>query len=173
MTTPDTLMAALQPVRDAVLAAARRDSAEAVAAASATATATIAEASERARQTTEEARTRGRDDALAYLAIQRSRNAMRARADALHTQRAEYDRLRSAAIDAAAAIRTAPGYPELRKSLVDIAYAALGPGATLNDSSDGGVVANAPGRRLDLSLTTLAGRAFDTVMDSLAEEFLP
>jgi vacuolar-type H+-ATPase subunit E/Vma4 len=173
MTTPDTLVMALQSVRDEVIAAGRHESAEVLAAARATADAMMAAARQRARQTTEEALARGRDDAAAYLAIQRSRRAMRARADALRTERAAYDRLRSAALEAVATLRTAPDYPELRRNLVDIARAALGPGATVDDSPDGGVVGNAPGRRLDLSLTALAESAFDAVMDELAEEPWP
>jgi vacuolar-type H+-ATPase subunit E/Vma4 len=173
MTTPDALVMALQPVRDDVIAAGGHDSAEALAAARAAAAATLAAATEQARQTSENARSRGRDDAAAYLAIQRSRRAMRVRADALRAHRTEYDELKSAALEAVAALRTSPDDSELRRSLVGIAHAALGPGATVADSPDGGVVATAPGRRLDLSLTRLAERAFETVMDELAEEALP
>ncbi len=117
MTTPETLTTALRPVRDAVLAAGHHDSAEALAAARATAAATMATAREHARQITEAAREQGRNDAVVYLAVQRSRRTMRARADGLRAERAEYERLRTEARKAAAALRIEPTYPELRRQL--------------------------------------------------------
>ncbi len=57
---------------------------------------------------------------------------------------------------AATALRTDPRYPELLARLTERSHSLLGRHATVTESPDGGIVAEAGSRRLDLSLPTLA-----------------
>ncbi|GAB2920724.1 hypothetical protein GCM10027075_20790 [Streptomyces heilongjiangensis] len=61
------------------------------------------------------------------------------------------------------ALRGTEDYASLRAWLEQRARALLGPAADVAEHADGGVVARAPGRRVDLSLTALADRATDRV----------
>jgi hypothetical protein len=72
-----------------------------------------------------------------------------------------YDELRRASRDAARALRDSSDYPEILRRLTERAVAAMGPEAAMQESPDGGVVAVAGSRRLDLSLPVLAEREVD------------
>jgi vacuolar-type H+-ATPase subunit E/Vma4 len=54
-----------------------------------------------------------------------------------------------------------PRYPELMARLKEQCRELLGPDASVSESPDGGVVAEAGSRRLDLSLPVLAGMTLD------------
>ena len=54
-------------------------------------------------------------------------------------------------------------HPQLRDRLAARARAELGPDARITDATDGGLLAEAPGRRLDLSLDALADLAVDAL----------
>jgi len=56
----------------------------------------------------------------------------------------------------ATALRTDARHPELLARLTERSHALLGRDATVTESPDGGVIAEAGSRRLDLSLPTLA-----------------
>ena len=92
-------------------------------------------------------------------------NATRARREAratvLAAHREGYETLRAAAYEAVLRLRDDPRYPQLHEALTLAARRTLGRGARLRDASDGGVVAERAGRRLDLSLTGFADRAVD------------
>ncbi|MBX3099596.1 MAG: hypothetical protein KF761_08450 [Salinibacterium sp.] len=60
-----------------------------------------------------------------------------------------------------------PVYPALLKRLTERAYEALGTKATVKESPDGGVVATAGSRRIDLSLPVLAARKLDTMTEEV------
>jgi hypothetical protein len=92
-----------------------------------------------------------------------------ARRTLLRAQRDLYDELRQRCRTAAAALAESPGYEELRQQLAERALAQLGPGATVTDSGDGGVLASAGDRWLDLALPTLADRALERSGPEVAE----
>ena len=58
-------------------------------------------------------------------------------------------------------LRRTDDYAALRERLERLARALLGPDAEVTGHPEGGVVARAPGRRVDLSLPALADRALD------------
>jgi hypothetical protein len=157
---------ALAPVRAALAEHARREGAQAVVDADAADAAERAATAAEAERLLERARAAGAADAAAFAAAARARVDREAREAVLRAQREEYDSLRDAARAAAAALRLAPDYPRLKQSLIAHARSLLGPQAVIVDADDGGVVGSVPGRRVDLSLATLADRAVDAVLSA-------
>lgn len=158
---------ALEPLREALLRAARNEAARLLADADETARTLEAEARREAERIREQARATGASDAAGIVAAQRSRAGREARELVLAAQRAEYDALREAAYEAVARFSTESGYATVRMRMVSLLRGLLGDGADIVDDPAGGVVATVPGRSADLTLTRLADRAVDTI---LAEE---
>jgi vacuolar-type H+-ATPase subunit E/Vma4 len=153
------LRRSLTPVREGLLAAARADADATAAAAEADAAAVVSDARAQAGAILDEARARGERDALVLEARERARARREARSTVLKAQRDAYEHLRRAARAAARRLRADPGYPALVADLTARARTELGPGAVVREHPDGGVVAEAPGRRLDGTLDALADRA--------------
>lgn len=153
------LQDALAPVRDGLLGRARADADATVAAADAEAAVTLAGARTLAASIREEARARGERDAAALEERERARARREARSTVLQAQRAAYEQLRRAAETAARGLRAGPAYPDLLAGLTARAAAELGPEAVVREHPDGGVLAEAAGRRWDGTLHTLADRA--------------
>lgn len=65
--------------------------------------------------------------------------------------------------ESAAASRADPRYPPLLARLTEQSHVLLGAQATVTESSEGGVVAEAGSRRLDLSLPALATRTLESM----------
>lgn len=151
--------AALAPVREGLLAGARADAGATLAAADADAAAVLAAARAQAATILEEARARGERDAAALEARERTRARREARSAVLTAQRDAFEQLRRAARTAARQLRGGPGYPDLVAALTARGVAELGPDAVVREHPDGGVVAEAAGRRLDGSLDALVDRA--------------
>ena len=164
---PAGASAALDPVRAALLSQARSDAGSVLAEARQRAEHERAASRGRAAQILRAGRDEGERQAHAAAAAQLTRRRREARDTLLAAQRTLYDELRRRCHDAARALREAPDYPDLRRHLTD-AGAALGRGASIHESGDGGVVAVAGSRRLDLSLPTLV----DEELDRLGEEVL-
>ncbi|MDW8806477.1 hypothetical protein P1P68_17190 [Streptomyces scabiei] len=158
---PGSTADALDPVRAELLSAAHAD-AEALSARAATdAAAVLDRARDEAAAILDEARRQGEADGAAA-----SRDLLRAarreaRARVLSARREAYGDLRRAIAVRTGELRRTDDYAELRERLEGLARALLGPGAEVTEHPEGGVVARAPGRRLDLSLTALADRALD------------
>jgi hypothetical protein len=164
MRTPDVrLAAALAPVREAMLDRARADAAGALARADAEARDALSAAAAQAERIRQEARQAGIADAEAAIAAERGRARREGRALVLRARREAYERLRRTARDAVGGLLDDGGLPAVRQRMAAAARAALGPDARIDDTGDGGVVATAAGRRLDLSLTRFADRAVDRV----------
>jgi len=106
-----------------------------------------------------DARAQGEAQAAAESAAQRSHGRRARRGEILATQQRAYHQLSSTAAAAVCDLRTEPGYPVLRDSLRDTAIHVLGGHTSIADDPAGGIVAAAGGRRLDLSLPTIASRA--------------
>jgi vacuolar-type H+-ATPase subunit E/Vma4 len=119
----------------------------------------LAEARRTADDMVAAARTEGEADATAAVTARLAQSRRDARRTVLKAQRELYDELRRRCRAAATALAESPGYEELRRRLTERALAQLGPDTTVTDSHDGGVLASAGSRRLDLSLPMLAERA--------------
>lgn len=65
--------------------------------------------------------------------------------------------------EAAAGLESDPRYPELVTRLTEQCRDLLGPDAVVSESPEGGVVAEAGSRRLDLSLPVLAEISLDSI----------
>lgn len=153
---------ALAPVREALLALARRDAECALSAADADAAEILAQAEGEAEQIRAAARAEATVDANAHLATEESRINRESRAVELRARRAAYDELVRRAREAMRGLADDPG---LREKLAGLARAELDAAATVVASPDGGVVAEAGGRRISYLLTSLAE---DAVADLLA-----
>ncbi|MDF3293291.1 hypothetical protein [Streptomyces silvisoli] len=162
MTAPGTERSdALEPVRDALLRAARKDAEAVLTEAHRAAAAVLDEAQARATAILDEARTQGTADGTADGAALRVRARRTVRARELAARREAYDELRRRATARVRRLRTESEYPSMRDELVARARQLLGADASVSEDPDGGVVATAPGRRVDLTLDALAGRALE------------
>jgi len=163
MSQAPVTQAALVPVRDLLLARARADAERTRAEAAAEAGAVLAEARDQAAAILAEARKRGAADGAAVAAVERAAAARRARGVLLAARRQAYEALGQQARAAVGELREDPGYPRLRQRLARLARAQVGSHAVVREPPQGGVVAEAPGRRVDCSLDALADRAVDAL----------
>ncbi|WNZ06584.1 hypothetical protein [Streptomyces sp. 11x1] len=160
-TTPGRTADALDPVRAEMLRAARTD-AEALSARAATEAAAVLDgAGAGAAAVLDEARRQGEADGATAARDLLLRARREARSRILSARREAYDDLRRAIADRVGELRRTDDYADLRGRLERLARALLGPDAEVTEHPEGGVVARAPGRRVDLSLTALADRALD------------
>lgn len=160
-TLPAGSAAALAPVQAKLRAQAETDAHSALERARRQASQIRAEARSRAAGILADSKAEGEEQARAAVAARVVRRRREARDVVLAVQRNLYDELRRASRNAARALRDDPGYPEILRRLTERAVAAMGPGASVQESPDGGVVAEAGSRRLDLSLPVLAEREVD------------
>ena len=147
--------AALEPLREALLAAAGAEAEAVVRGAEDEAARTLAEASARAHDVVEQGRREGRADAGTALAAERSRTHRQARALVLAAQRAAYDDLRGAVQQQATALAEDPAWPDLRERLATCARQLLGSDAELVDVP-GGVHARSGSRTVEVTVSSLA-----------------
>lgn len=151
--------AALGPVADALLDKARREAARIRTEAHAAADAQVAQARAEAAQTVAVARAAGRSEAAASARTERVRARRRARSIVLAARRETYEELRRRVRSAVASLfaENPATVDRLRRLAVDRA----GPGARVLTAPGGGVIAVAPGRRVDCSVSALADHAVD------------
>jgi vacuolar-type H+-ATPase subunit E/Vma4 len=158
MTAPHVVdPAELTSVRDALLQIARADAEAVLADADRETAELLASAEAEVAELLDRARARSREEAAELVAAQHSRMLREARSFELAARRSAYDALVAAAVVAVRA-RLADD-PEVLAALTARAHAELGPDATVTSSPDGGLVAEADGRRMGLPLTALAERA--------------
>lgn len=169
----DPVDAGLEPVRAALLAAARADAAAVAAAADKDAAATMAAARAHVADLVATARAEGAADAAAMLAGDRARNRREARRIELAARQDVWDQLRDRARAAVTALRADPGYDRLRDRLAAQARQLAGPGGAVTEAAEGGVVAVAAGRRWDLSLPALAEREVDALGQEVERLWTP
>lgn len=143
------------------MAHARADAERVLADGDADAAATLAAARSEANVILEAARAEGESDAAVVLSAKRARDRRQARALALVAQREAYDNLRSQVIQALSAIRDDPGYARWRDHLTEQARRMLGPEAVVSEAPEGGVLAEANGRRVVYTLVGLADRVIE------------
>lgn len=163
---------ALAPVVGALAGRAEQHAARVRAAAERAATATLEDARRQAARIEAESRTAGRAEAESLAATERAQARRKARGVVLRAQAEAHEELRRRVRDGVRALRTEPCYPMLLDRLADLARAVAcaetaggEPGAaqapTLEEPAGGGVVAVAPGLRIDLSAEALADRAVE------------
>jgi hypothetical protein len=153
----------LGPVREALLAAARADATATAEQAEAAAAAVLDEARARADAIVAAARAEGERDAARTQAREAARVHREGRETVLRAQQEAYARLRIRARAEVRALRADPAYAGLLERLRSRARAELGEDAEIREHPDGGVVAETPGRWLDLSLPALADQAVDAL----------
>jgi vacuolar-type H+-ATPase subunit E/Vma4 len=158
MTTTEVL-AALRPVREALLRRAEAD-AERCLAAARTDAAEVVEAAEReAADLSELARARGAAEADEVLAAERAAARRTVRSAELAARTVAYDRLRTEVVAALRALSGGPDYPILRERLAAEARRVLGDDAEIVDAPGGGVYGRTASGRVDCSLDAFAERA--------------
>jgi vacuolar-type H+-ATPase subunit E/Vma4 len=150
---------ALAPVRDALLAGARRDADRMLGDAEAESTATLAAARSTAERLLVEARELGAADGTQVARLVSARTRRQSRSALLDARREVYDELRAHCLQAVLQLPGRPAYPGLLARLTAQARATLGPEAAITEHPQGGIVASTPGRHLDLSLPTLTEEA--------------
>ncbi len=156
-----TSPAAVEPVRAALLRAARQDADAVLAGAREQAAAVLDGARGRAEAILAEARRQGAADGAAAGAADLLRARRAARATALAARAEAYRELRRAVAARLEDLRGSPEYPRLRELLAERARRLLGAEVPVGEPPDGGVLAVAGDRRVDLGLTALADRALE------------
>lgn len=156
--TPE-MIAALAPLREALLRRAGADAGRTLAQARREAAAVLGAAELAAADVAERARARGEAEAAELLAAERARARRVVRAADLGARATAYERLRTEVVAAVRGLRDEPGYPRVRARLVSEVRRLLGPDADITDAPEGGVLARAAGARVDRSLDAFAERA--------------
>ncbi|SDZ17946.1 hypothetical protein SAMN05216215_105034 [Saccharopolyspora shandongensis] len=152
-----SVRAALAPLREALVTRAGREAERDLHAARQEAGELIAKAQVTAQTILDDAAARGRTDADAVLAAERTRGRRAARTVELVARREAFEELTNEVV-ASLARRDDPA---LRDRLVSRARRVLGNDAQVCDAPGGGVIGEAPGQLLDLSFHTAAVRAVE------------
>lgn len=149
--------AALAPVADSLLRKAKRDAARIRKEARTEADALIGQARREAAQILAEARDAGTSEATASTGEERVRARRRARSIVLAARRKAYEEVCRKVRSAMASL--CEENPQTTKRLRTLARDRAGDDARITTTPDGGVVAVAPDRRVECSLSALADHA--------------
>jgi vacuolar-type H+-ATPase subunit E/Vma4 len=166
-------LAALAPVREAMLHRAHDHAAEIVAQARGRADEMLATAGAEAARSVAQARETGRQQAIPLSATQSNRGRRDAQSIRLRAQREAYEEFRAQVHAAVSKLRDEPGYGPLRRRLSEMAVRLAGPGAALTEDPGGGVIARAPGIMVDCSLPRLADAAIEALGSQVVELWAP
>ncbi len=149
----------LEPVRAALLHAAREEADQLVADARRDAAALLAEARSRAAALVREARLQGAAQGSRAAAAALAQARRETRGDLLKAKAQARDDLHRRVVEEVRRCRGEESYPAVRDRLARRARQILGSGATLTEDPHGGVIGTVPGRITDLSLDAVAARA--------------
>jgi vacuolar-type H+-ATPase subunit E/Vma4 len=163
----------LAAVRAAVLARAAADAQRAVQDADDEVADRITEAADRVAKSLEVAAATTKRDAEVIVDEARARARRQARAIVLAAQQSAVEELRSQSRAAVRRLREDPGYPALVARLTAVARQRLGPAADVREQPEGGIVAEAGGRRLSLTLDAAADRALAALGTRVEELWRP
>lgn len=169
MTLLQRQQAALAPVQTQLLREAVAQGHRIVADARLDAEAQVAAARVRADELVARARADGQSAARALATAELGRGRQAARAVALDADRRAYDALAARIRSAVCGLRSQPGYGEIRERLAALALSAAGPGASVSEHPDGGVLAEGPGITVDCSLPRLADLAIAALGPEIRE----
>ncbi|MFD8234778.1 hypothetical protein ACFV20_23250 [Streptomyces sp. NPDC059696] len=172
-TLPEGAAEALEPVRAQLLAAARAEARALVSAADEEAAAVLREGEARVQEIHAAARGHGEADAAAVRAATRVRSRRAARARELAARREAWEELRRQVVRDVGRLRDSEDYPGLRDRLTAYVRGVLGPEARVSEAADGGVVGERAGRRIDMSLTSLADRLLERAAREVEELWAP
>lgn len=166
--TPAIHQEELRPLRDALIAAARRDADAVVAAATAEAEELVTAATQAAERRIALARAEGAADARRAAAAELAAARLQARTILLTARSSIDDELRARVLEQVRELRDDVTYDGLRVALRRRGQALLGDTAACHEPDGGGVVVEAAGRRVDASLDALAQWAVDAAIDAEA-----
>lgn len=169
MTLLQRQQAALAPVQTQMLREAIARGHRIVADARLDAEARVTEARVRAEDLVARARADGQAAAGELAAAELSRGRQAARAVLLAADRRAYDALAARVRSAVRGLRDQPEYGEIRERLAALALSAAGPGASVSEHPDGGVLAKGPGITVDCSLPRLADLAVTALSPKIRE----
>ncbi|GIH96317.1 V-type ATP synthase subunit E family protein [Planobispora siamensis] len=168
----DRIGEALAPLTAALLRRTEREAEQTRERAGRQAAQTVAEAEEGARAVLADARARGEREADTEAAAERVATTRRVRTIELTARREILEDFRRRARTAVTGLREDPCYPALLKSLGRMARRRGGGDLVLAEHPEGGVVGEAPGRRVDASLPALAERAVDAAQGEAERSWL-
>ena len=170
---PERSVAALDPVREALLEDARARAEHLRRSAQEEADALRAAAQRDADAILAEAVADGERTARSAAALRSARVRRQAHETVLAQQSAIRAELQRQVAESAAALRTDPRYAELMARLTERSRAVLGPDAVASPSPHGGVVARSGTRHLDLSLPTLAAQTLESMTPEVSALWTP
>ena len=156
----------LRPLREALVAAARREADARVAAATVRAEELLNTARQAAEKRVASAREEGAADARRSAAAELATARSQARTVVLTTRSSLDDELRARVLERVRELRDDATYDSLRVALQRRGRALLGDAAAYHEPDVGGVIIEAAGRRIDASLDALAQWAVDTAIDA-------
>ncbi len=159
---------ALAPVRSWLVDDARREADRLVGEARRAAADQLDRARQEAAQAVARAGAEGEEQAAEAAERAMARARRQARGVVLAAQEQVRSQLRDAVRDAVSTLRREPTYPAVLTALATTAREVLGPQALVHEAPDGGVLAEAGSRRVDLSLGALAERALDDLEAEVA-----
>jgi vacuolar-type H+-ATPase subunit E/Vma4 len=163
----------LDPVRAEMLRQARAEAGAAVARAEAEAAQQRARARAEAEAILDEARARGRADADEALRAGAARARRQARSVGLRARHEVYQSWRDAVSEGVKNLIHTAEYPRILASLAARARALLGADAQIEEDPAGGLRAQVPGRRVDLTLEAVAARAVADAEGQASELWTP
>ena len=149
----------LAPVREAMLYRAHAQAGQIIAGARRQAGDMLEQAQAQAAGNLAIASRAGQQQAVSLAAARRNRGRRDAQAILLRAQRDAYDLLQAKVRAAVTGLRYEPGYEQMKGRLTELAVGLAGPGATVTEHPDGGVVARTPEVVVDCSLPRLADAA--------------
>lgn len=149
----------LAPVREAMLYRAHARAGQIIAGARHQAGDMLEQARAEAAGNLAMARQEGQQQAALLAAARRNHGRQDAQAILLRAQRDAYDLLRAQVRAAVTGLRREPGYEQMKERLTELAVRLAGPGATVTEHPDGGVVVRTPEVVVDCSLPRLADAA--------------
>ncbi|MGM0385691.1 MAG: hypothetical protein ACQERF_06900 [Actinomycetota bacterium] len=164
---PPDADAALAPLRERLLDDARATASGILAEEREKAGALVAEAEEEAESIRAAAAAAGEETARSEVALRSARVRRQAHETVLAAQSDLRLEVRRRVREKAVALVEDQRYPALLERLRAQARAALGTGVVITESPEGGLVAEAGSRRLDLTLPTLANAAFEAAGDEI------
>ncbi len=154
---------ALAPLRNALLARARVDAAACIARTLSETTTELDAARDAAEKSALEARQCGEAEAATAVAIDDAMVRRQVHAVLLAARRSVYEQLRQRTQNDVRQLHGEPVYRDLRDAMTNAGRSLIGPDATVRDVGDGCVI-EAAGRRVEVTLGSLADWALDGVL---------
>jgi vacuolar-type H+-ATPase subunit E/Vma4 len=153
----------LEPLRDALLARAREEAAEYVARTRSETTTELDTARAAADQAAQDARRRGETEAAAAVAADDATTRRQVHTLLLAARRSVYEQLRLHIQNDVRQLHREPIYRDLRDTMTSAGRSLIGRNAAVRDVDEGCVI-EAPGRRVEVTLGSLADWALDGVL---------